>query len=501
MPYRSCDRAPALAARHLARVTVPMSYARPPFLRSVVASLPLLVALACNRGSEPPPTTSPAAVDEPASAPTTEAESADETCPSFIGLDVTELPPLPQTPYTPTLEKVWVTVLDKHYDPTLNCLDWPAVRQEYGAKLVDAQDEQAAFEIIAQMLGRLGQSHLAVVPPRKPVAGEPRAAVKSGNAEVPISVRVIGGEAVVVDPAKHGGRASGIPGGAALLAVDDHEVATLLETTAKEHSRPVEASFVARRVIASWLSCPTGASKTLRYQAVGSSKPKTRTIKCRPIEAERVSLGNIKNVPATVEHRMLPGTKVGYLTFDIWMIPLVPKIETAMAELRAEGMESLVIDLRGNPGGVGMMVVPVGRQILAEDVDLGQMRMREGKQVFNITANDDPFTGPVALLVDEGTASTSEIFGQALQDLGRVTVFGAVPSQGAALPSVIEELPGGGMLQYVVADYQSPGGTIVEGRGVQPDTVVPETREDYAKGRDPVLEAAVAALTNPSETR
>ena len=91
-----------------------------------------------------------------------------------------------------------------------------------------------------------------------------------------------------------------------------------------------------------------------------------------------------------------------------------------------------------------------------------------------------------------------EIFGQALQDLGRVRVFGAVPSQGAALPSVIEELPGGGMLQFVVADYESPGGTIVEGKGVQPDTVVPETREDFAKGRDPVLEAAVAALQSPA---
>ena len=68
------------------------------------------------------------------------------------------------------------------------------------------------------------------------------------------------------------------------------------------------------------------------------------------------------------------------------------------------------------------------------------------------------------------------------------------PSQGAALPSVIEELPGGGMLQYVVADYKSPEGKVVEGKGVTPDTMVPETREDFAEGRDPVLDAALAAL-------
>lgn len=142
------------------------------------------------------------------------------------------------------------------------------------------------------------------------------------------------------------------------------------------------------------------------------------------------------------------------------------------------------------------MAVPLGRLLLAEDADLGSMHMRTGKQTFKVSAGKDPFTGPVALLIDEGTASTSEIFGQALKDLGRATVFGAVPSQGAALPSLIEELPGGGILQYVVADYQSPGGTAVEGKGVQPDTVVPETAEDFAKGRDPVLEAAVSGLTS-----
>jgi carboxyl-terminal processing protease len=140
------------------------------------------------------------------------------------------------------------------------------------------------------------------------------------------------------------------------------------------------------------------------------------------------------------------------------------------------------------------MVVPLGRLLLSQAADLGAMHMREGKQTFNVAAGTDPFTGPLVILVDEGTASTSEIFAQALQDLGRATVFGAVPSQGAALPSVIEELPGGGMLQYVVADYQSPKGQVVEGKGVTPDTVVPETRQDFAKGRDPVLDAAVAAL-------
>jgi carboxyl-terminal processing protease len=469
-------------------------------IRTVRSPLRLVLALAlaplaCGRGSAdsqpaggsgaPPPggDASDPAADDP----------AQDACRSWASLDVSTLPALPDTPYTATFEQVWRTVLDKHYDPTLGCLDWPAVRVEYGTKLGQAPDEAAAFDLMRQMLGRLGQSHLAVVPPRQRVAGEPRAAVKSGDARVPIEVRVVGGEAIVVRDALDG-KKSGIPRGAAILAIDELELPPLLADMKAQHPREVEATFAVRRVAASWLSCPAGATKTVRYQAYGAKAPKSTKVKCQPIVAERLSLGNLKDVPASVSHRMLPDSKIGYVAFDIWMLPLVPKIEAALADLRGQGMQALVLDLRGNPGGVGAMVVPVGRQLLSQAADLGAMHMREGKQTFNVAAGSDPFTGPIAILVDEGTASTSEIFAQAMQDLGRATVFGAVPSQGAALPSVIEELPGGGMLQYVVADYQSPKGQVVEGKGVVPDTMVPETQQDFAKGRDPVLDAAVAAL-------
>ncbi|MCX4242462.1 S41 family peptidase [Paraliomyxa miuraensis] len=467
----------------------------PPRSRWLVLALSL-AALACTRGktdtTAPDGGTPPPVVADSSSS--TDPEPPQDACRSWADLDVSTLPPLPQTPYTATLEQVWRTVLDKHYDPTLNCLDWPAIRVEYGGKLTEAKDEAAAYAVITEMLGRLGQSHLAVVPPRQRVAGEPRAAVKSGDARVPVEARVIDGEVVVVDDALDGHR-SGLPRGAKLIAIDDAELAEIVTGMKERHpDREVEATFAVRRTVTSLLSCPTGAKRRIRFEPLGAKAPKDKSVPCQPIEAERVSLGNLKNIPAVVEHRMLPGSKVGYIAFNIWMLPLVPKIEAGLEQLRKQGMEALILDLRGNPGGVGAMVVPVGRLILSEPADLGTMNMREGKQTFNVSVGEDPFTGPIALLVDEGTASTSEIFGQALQDLGRVTVFGAVPSQGAALPSVIEELPGGAMLQYVVADYQSPKGIAVEGKGVIPDTVVPETRQDFAKGRDPVLEAALAAL-------
>ena len=461
----------------------------------IALGLVLALPVACNKGNKDTETVTPAepdtavtTADEPAPEQTATTEA--DACRDWSDVDVTALPALPDTPYTETFEKVWSLILEKHYDPTLNCLDWPALREEYGTQLADAKDQAAAYDIMTKMLQRLEQSHLAVVPPRARVTGEPRAAVKAGDTEIPIEVRIIDGEAIVVDAAKHGTK-SGMPGGAKLVAVADREVEPLLADVNEQHEKEIEASFLARRIIGSWLACGEGEkTKTLKFQPFGSTKTKTKKIKCRKADVKRLSMGNLANVPAFVKHRMLPDSKVGYISFNIWMVPLVADIEAAMRELRAQGMESLILDLRGNPGGVGAMAVPVARMLVDKEVSLGTMRFRDFEQQLNVEPGSDPFGGPVAILVDEGTASTSEIFIVGLRDHGRVQVFGSRASAGAALPSVIEELPGGALLQYVVADYRSPEGTLVEGTGIVPDVIVPETRDDFAAGRDPVLLAA-----------
>ncbi len=455
--------------------------------------LTLTAASACGK-QQPPPT--------PPTDTTVASEAGDTPaaggCTDYRDFDTSTLPALPSTPYTATLEQVWKTVLTKHYDTTLSCLDWPAIRVEYGNKLPEAKDEAAAYEIINQMLGKLQQSHLAVVPPGRATHGEPRGDVKTGPATVPVKVRMVEGVPTIVDAAVDD-KKSGLPGGAQIVAVDDQPVAPMLEGVAERWHREVEASFRSAQMVQTWLSCPEGAKKKVTFLPVGATKEKSKTVACVVLERERVSLGNLQGVPVEVEHHMIKkapgGAKIGYLRFNVWMLPLVPKIEEAVADLRKQGAESIIVDLRGNPGGVGAMVVPVGRLFLKDEADLGVMHMREGEQVFKVNPSDDAFAGRLAMLVDEGTGSTSEIFGQAMQDIGRIEVFGAGPSQGAALPSLIEKLDGGAILQYVVADYKSPKDIAVEGRGVQPDTVVPETRAAYAKGGDPVLDAAVAALS------
>ena len=367
------------------------------------------------------------------------------------------------------------------------------MRAWYGEQIAKTGDPSQAYALMNGMLGELEQSHLAIVPPGAQTRGETCSGTVAGPAMIPAEVRYIDGEAVVVD-AKLYGLDSGIPAGAALVAVDDAQIADAIVKAGELAHGPINASLTVRRIVSQWLTCPSGASKTIRFVPAQGSEEQTATVACVEPELETTTFGNITQ-PTTVDVRMIQGTKVGYVAFNIWLVPLMPKIEAGLKQLRKKGMTSLIIDLRGNPGGVGFMVVPLARQLLAEDVNLGIMHMREGQQEFNVTGSADAFAGEVIVLVDELSASTSEIFAQSMQDIGRVHVFGATTTPGLALPSLIEELPGGAMLQYVVADYQSPKGTSVEGNGVKPNTLVPETAADFAAGKDPVLDAAVAALT------
>lgn len=425
------------------------------------------------------------AATDPAEPPP--ASKDDGSCPSFADLDVKSLPALPQSEYSSVLDEVWGRVLEKYYDPTIGCLDWPGIRVEFGKKVAAAESSADAYRLMNEMLGRLEQSHFQL---HAPEGGDEDEDEAQGAASPDVQVRYIEDKLVVV----HSG-VKNVATGSELVAVDGRDTKEIIERAKTKANRPAELAFKAGRGAAAWMSCGvSGETHDLTLQTA-AGKISNAKVECRRAKGELVTLGNLSNIPTRVTHRMVDGTKVGVLAFNIWMLPMLPRISAALGELRAAGMTSLVLDLRGNPGGVGPMAVSVGRLLLTDKASLGKLQYRKFAQDFKVVPDKGSFGGPIAILVDEGTASTSEIFAAGMVDIGRATVVGGGPSAGAALPSVIESLPGGGILQYAVGDYHSPNGTVVEGKGVVPNTVVPERQADFATpGRDPVLDAAVKQL-------
>jgi carboxyl-terminal processing protease len=115
----------------------------------------------------------------------------------------------------------------------------------------------------------------------------------------------------------------------------------------------------------------------------------------------------------------------------------------------------VILDLRGNPGGIGIMAMGIAGFFVADSGrQLGEMKMRGTTLKFAVFPRAVIYPGRVAILLDDGSASTTEMLAQGLQDLKRARVFGT-RSAGAALPSDIIRLPNGDGFQYPTAGYTS----------------------------------------------
>lgn len=183
---------------------------------------------------------------------------------------------------------------------------------------------------------------------------------------------------------------------------------------------------------------------------------------------------------------------VGYVRFNIFFQPddIIKSVREMVAA--CGDCNGMVIDLRGNPGGIaGLAMGLAGWFVDKGGQQLGTMYLRESNLKFVVFARPQPFRGPLAILVDGCSASTSEIFAEGMKDMDRARIFGT-RTAGAALPSVFERLPNGDGFQYAIANYISLSGKPLEGIGVIPDQEVRLTRQALAAGQDPVLDAAVA---------
>jgi carboxyl-terminal processing protease len=124
------------------------------------------------------------------------------------------------------------------------------------------------------------------------------------------------------------------------------------------------------------------------------------------------------------------------------------------------------------------------------NLELGTMRQRGTALRVVVFPRPPTFDGPLAVLIDGGSISSSEILAGGFKALGRARLFGT-RTAGASLPSVIEELPSGDRLQYAIADYVAANGERLEGVGVPPHVRVLPDRRSLSEGLDPIEQAAL----------
>jgi C-terminal processing protease CtpA/Prc len=165
-----------------------------------------------------------------------------------------------------------------------------------------------------------------------------------------------------------------------------------------------------------------------------------------------------------------------------------------------KGTTSLILDLRGNPGGSAEVLERLASRFFDKEVKLGELKGRRSMRSPVARKRNSPFGGRLIVLIDAESASASEVFARVVQLENRGLVYGDRSSGSVMLSrqlvSAVESLDGVIMygLSVTEADLIMADGKSLERVGVAPDQVILPTAVDLQSGRDPVLAQAVSAL-------
>ncbi len=195
--------------------------------------------------------------------------------------------------------------------------------------------------------------------------------------------------------------------------------------------------------------------------------PKGTTIK---VEVERIN-GEQKTISVTRDEIKLPDVpysgmlseKVGYIKLNSFTRTASSDVKLAFNGLKSEGMESLILDLRGNGGGLLVEAVRIVNMFVPANqvVVTTQGRIAEENKVYKTTEQPVDLTIPIVVLVDEGSASASEIVSGSLQDLDRAVVIGQ-RTFGKGLVQRTYDLDYGAKIKLTIAKYYTPSGRCVQ---------------------------------------
>lgn len=232
---------------------------------------------------------------------------------------------------------------------------------------------------------------------------------------------------------------------------------------------------------------PAGTQVTLTLQREASPEAFEVTL-----VRDRITLNPVAADLRTTEK----GLKVGYLRLSQFNANASTELAAAIDRLETQGAEAYVLDLRNNPGG-----------LLQSGIEIARLWLDEGTIVYTVSRQGilDSFEAhgpartedPLVVLVNEGTASASEILAGALQDNGRAQLVGTV-TFGKGLIQSLFDLSDGAGLAVTVAKYETPAHHDINRLGITPDRLVevnPLNREVFGTGEDPQYQAALDVLS------
>src|SRR5262247_3403363 len=341
-----------------------------------------------------------------------------------------------------TFEIVWRTVKEKHFDPAMGGVDWDKAHETYASRVAAVKSDRELYPLLQEMLGLLRQSHFNIIPPESLIPEDQNEPSSGG---VGIDLRLVGGAAMItrVEPDSSASRA-GLRPGFLIKQVGARPVEEIIAAFAKSAERTeIKNIHMTRSVLAAINGDPGTPVKILYMNDKDQARETTLTREKLKGELSP-RFGNFPPQYIEFESKRLAGN-LGYIRFNVFAIPVVEKANKAIREYH--DAEGIIFDLRGNPGGVGGIAAGLAGRLTDKGGSLGTMKTRTGELKFAVFPQQSPYTGPIVILIDAMSGSTSEIFAGGMQELGRAVVIGE-RSAGACLPSYFQKLPTGAIFQF-----------------------------------------------------
>jgi len=198
----------------------------------------------------------------------------------------------------------------------------------------------------------------------------------------------------------------------------------------------------------------------------------------------------------TVSSRIIeePGRpKLGYLKLNDFNAKATDQVRQELARFREEGVEGLIFDLRNNPGGLLRVSIDVASQFIEQDQVVLVERGKRGERRYRAGPDGLWLDRPLVVLINEGSASASEIVAGAIQDYKRGPLVGTTTFGKGSIQSPYT-LRDGSSLRVTTALWFTPNGRQIHNQGIEPDVVVELSPQEQEQGQDPQLERAVELL-------
>ena len=345
------------------------------------------------------------------------------------------------------VDQAWQIVHQEYVDRTFNKQDWQEVRQEYLSRSYTSK--QDAYLAVNEMVKQLQDPFTRFLTPEgiKELVDN----VSGGfiGVGVTVSPDPLTQEWVVVDTVE------GSP--AAEVGIRPQDIVASINGTQTSEIDPRQAS--------EYIIGPVG------------SKVKIQIRRGQEFSRHQLVREQIDVNPLVHEVQATPKGNIGYIRMPAFTTKSVKAMKAALTDLEKRNVKGYILDLRQNPGGVFEASIDIARMWIGKDRLISSVD-EQGKQQRFVAHGPILTRKPLVILVDEKSASASEVLAAALQDHKRAQLVGT-PTFGKGVVQVLKSLEDGSGLVVTVAKYYTPMGKSIHQLGIKPDVLVelPESEQ------------------------